>query len=525
VSVISPPSPQAAAPPGGAAREARPRSRVVRNVLSNWSAFLFNAVVGFALSPILVHGLGDAAYGVWALLVSMVGYLGLLDLGVRGAVTRYVARYHATGDHTAAGRLASTALTIFVGAAALVIAVSTGLSFIVDHAFHIPSALVPAARIVVVLCGVNIAASLIGGVFGGIVTGLQRFDLSNGVGIGLGALRAVAIVLALHAGWGLVGLAAIQLAVTLATTVATAGIAARCYPELTLALGRWSREEGRTVLSFGASASLIQVMGSLVLYSDSVVIGALLPVEKITFFTIGASLTEYARSFVSGISYTVMPLASALEGRGEMERVRATVISGARIATLVVLPMVLTFMIRGDRFIDLWMGPAYGESGGRVLWVLSIALWAVAGYQVVTVTMLGINRHMGLIPGFVAEALANLALSIILIPRMGIVGSAWGTTIPRLIASLWFAPWFVQRVLGIPMKALWRDIWIKPTLAMLPFAAATYGIERLWPASNLAVYFGQVGLVLPVALAGAWLYCFTPEERRSWVRLVRRVPA
>src|SRR2546427_3011707 len=60
----------------------------LRNVLSNWGAFAFAAVVNFALAPVVVHALGDTAYGVWSLLVSLTGYLGLLDLGVRGAVTR-----------------------------------------------------------------------------------------------------------------------------------------------------------------------------------------------------------------------------------------------------------------------------------------------------------------------------------------------------------------------------------------------------------------------------------------------------
>src|SRR5437870_2424255 len=88
-------------------------SRVVRNVLSNWGAFVFAALVSFFLSPFLVRSLGDARYGVWVLLVSIVGYLGLLDLGVRGAVTRYVARFHAAREHDSANRVASTALAVF----------------------------------------------------------------------------------------------------------------------------------------------------------------------------------------------------------------------------------------------------------------------------------------------------------------------------------------------------------------------------------------------------------------------------
>ncbi|HEV2990940.1 MAG TPA: oligosaccharide flippase family protein, partial [Candidatus Angelobacter sp.] len=81
-----------------------PKSRlgnpgVVRNVISNWGSYVIAMGVNFFLSPYVVNHLGNVTYGVWTLLLSLTGYLGLLDLGVRGAVTRYVARFHTETDH------------------------------------------------------------------------------------------------------------------------------------------------------------------------------------------------------------------------------------------------------------------------------------------------------------------------------------------------------------------------------------------------------------------------------------------
>ena len=73
----------------------------LKNVLSNWGAFVFHAAVGFFVAPFVVGSLGPDAYGTWALLASLVGYMGLLDLGVRGGVTRFLSRFHAAGDHVA----------------------------------------------------------------------------------------------------------------------------------------------------------------------------------------------------------------------------------------------------------------------------------------------------------------------------------------------------------------------------------------------------------------------------------------
>ena len=80
--------------------------RTVVNVLANWAAFVLGTAITFFLSPFVVHHLGDARYGVWAVTGSIVGYLGLLDLGVRVGVTRFVARYAATRDQQAMNRVA-----------------------------------------------------------------------------------------------------------------------------------------------------------------------------------------------------------------------------------------------------------------------------------------------------------------------------------------------------------------------------------------------------------------------------------
>ena len=70
-----------------------PRARrIAQNVLSNWLALAITTVVGFFLSPLVVHYLGNLTYGVWVIVMSLVAYMNLLDLGLRGAVTRFVSK-------------------------------------------------------------------------------------------------------------------------------------------------------------------------------------------------------------------------------------------------------------------------------------------------------------------------------------------------------------------------------------------------------------------------------------------------
>ncbi len=497
-------------------------SSALRNVLSNWAGFLFASLVAFFLSPFVVRHLGNSAYGLWVLVGSLTGYLGLLDLGVRGAVTRYVAKFYAQANHKEASRVVSAALLIFFAAGVLAIAVSLSVAIFVVSLFHIPEAYETTARLVLFLLGFNVAVSLISGVFGGVLVGLQRFDLSNAIEMVSTAFRTAAIVLVLSRGKGLVALALVHLAFAVATGLAYAWIVFRLYPALEIRVAKFDRQHFALIFSFSAYAFLLQVSQNLSLYSNSVVIGAFLPVSAVTFFAIAGNLMNYARGLIGGISTTMTPLASSLEAGEHADDLQRILLKGTRYATLIILPIALTFMLRGTSFIGLWMGLEYRALSGRVLLILSVALALAAGNQAATATMLGISKHKVLVPVALGEAVSNLALSIALIHRMGIIGVAWGTTLPSLGVSFLFWPGYIRRTLRIPIRSYILSRWIRPSIAVVPFAVCTYAIERLWPAPNLPLFFLQVGTALPLALMGAWYVGLTSSDRQHFSQRLAR---
>jgi len=492
--------------------------RAAQNVLSNWFTYLVGGAVSFFLSPFIVRHLGNSAYGVWVLLVSLTGYLGFLDLGIRGAVTRYIARFHAQANHEEAGRTASSACGLFLAIGVIAILVSVALSVVAIPHFKIPPIYARAAQLVVVIAGVNVAVSLVSGVFGGIVVGLQRFTLLNAIALGTMALRTIAIVAALRSGRGLVSLALIQLGSTIAELVLGFGFSRMLYPELRIALSAFRWRHVSLIFSFGLYAFILQLANYVIFYTDALVIGAFLGVTMVTFFAIGGNLTVYARDLVGGVSRTMTPLASRLEVHGGADQLNETVLKAARYCTIVLSPIFVTFIIRGKSFIGLWMGPAYSDLSGHVLWILSVPWLFGAGTSVVASAVLGIGRHKPVVPIGVSEGLANLGLSIALVKSAGIVGVAWGTAIPNLAVSLLFWPWYIRRTMGIQLERYALSLWIFPALATLPFALLTYLVERLWAATSLFVFFVQVACVLPTMLLGFWLFGSTREERVAYAK-------
>ena len=288
-------------------------SGLARNVASNWIAFAFEAGITFFLSPFVIHTLGGTAFGAWVLVVSMTGYLGFLDLGVRNAVTRFVSRFRAQGDHAAASLTVSSALGIFAVTGAVAITVSLIASGLVLPWFNVEPTLARQAQIALILSGFSVAAWLINGIFSGVTVAVQRFDALNTVAITVGVGRAIAVVIVLGAGGGLVGLASVELGVALARCLANTWLAHRVYPELRVRIGFGGAPQIRMIFSFSLFSFFLDMANDLIYLSDAVVIGASLPLVMVTFFAIAANLRNYARGLVAG-------LANVFYSRGERPR-------------------------------------------------------------------------------------------------------------------------------------------------------------------------------------------------------------
>ena len=501
------------------------KSRILRNVLSNWATYGVDIVVAFFLFPVLVRSLGDSDYGIWTLISSLTGYLGLLDFGVRGAVTRYVARFHAETAHERSGQVASTALAIFLAAGALAIATCVLLAFLVDTIFQIPPGQRTTAQYLVILGGANVAASLASGVFGGIVVGLQRFDLLSGLGVGITALRALAIVLALKMGYGLLTLASIQLAFSVAGGLANVWLSFRLYPELRRSFGRPDWKHARLIFSFSLYSFLLHVGARLIYYTDTLVVGMFLPVSFITYYAIGGSLIEYVRGLLSGVSTTIAPAASALEAQRQMQQLQQLFLQSIQMVMLVALPIGVAFLTCGGTFISLWMGPQYVETSGQVLIILTLTMLLSAANHPTVSIALGLGRHKPLVLVLLAEGLANFALKLALVQTMGIVGVAWGTAIPAIVRNLAFLPWYARRVLDISPSTFVVTSWIRPTVGILPYALVTYLVNHYWPAPSFSVFFLEIALALPVAFLPLWYVSFSAEQRAShWEFAMSRLP-
>jgi O-antigen/teichoic acid export membrane protein len=494
--------------------------RIAQNVLSNWFALAVTTVVGFFLSPFVVHHLGNLAYGVWVLIASLVSYMGLLDLGLRGAVTRFVSKGATQQNHQESSQAVSGALWIRLWISLAIIAVGIVCSLGFHRVFVIPIDLQQPARIAVLLTAITVAMNLWCGVFGGVLVALHRYDMTSSVSIVQTCVRAAGIVYLLRTGRGILGLAIWDLCTWSISNTVLILLCFRVYPQLKVVFTRPDRETFLKLWNYSLYAFLINIAIQVTYYTDNMVVGAFLSPGAVTLYAIGGILITYARQIVSSMTTTFTPLASTFEAEGSDDNLRRLLIHGTRAALIVSLPIEVALFFRGHTFIRLWMGDQYAQVSGTVMQILLLSVVFGSATTTAGGIVYGMGQHKRIAFWGIGEAAANLILSIILVRRIGVYGVAWGTAIPSVVIEVLFWPVFISRLVKISVRTFLWETWFRPAVAIVPFTLACVVVERYWPARNLLWFFVQIAVLLPlVPLAVALVFRKEVETQvRAWIK-------
>ncbi len=498
-----------------------------RNLLTNaaasWLGFVAQVAVAFILAPILVHGLGDHRYGIWALVESVLAYLMIFDLGVGASVVRYVARFESTRDREGLNRVFNTSLCIFAVAGLAALCVALSLAFPFADWLNIPAELAGEARWMLILLGFNLAVGLPLNVFPAALDGLGRYPIKNLIRSIGQIIRVPIFWLLLQLGGGLIELAVAITVCNLAEHLALALATRRYIPELRFSFAAADRATFRTIRGYSLDAFLVMLAFRVSFQTNALVIGAFLAPQFITFFAIAARLVEYAKVSMRSATIVLTPAVSSLEARGEHAAIRQVFVDGTRYVLWMILPIQLGLVVFGKPFLALWIGPDHAEQSYATLLILCIPLALTIAQSVAVRILYGIGRLRGFARLVLLEAAVNLALSILLVRTYGIEGVAWGTAIPSFVVSLVVGV-YVCRLMGVSVGDYWRRTFLGPVL-VTGLVTGVWVAATAWVAPTSWLALLSVGTACVAAYAvPAILVEFGPRSvARGWRGMVARM--
>ena len=473
--------------------------KFILNISANQAALLVSIIVALFLTPFVVKSLGAAKYGVWVLAVSFTGHYGLLTFGIRGALTRYLAETLGTKDFVKASQYLSTAFLMMLLAAVLTLLAGGILSFYFDKIFIIPKDLVHESSLVCLLIAGAAAATFISGSFHAALVGAQRFDIISAVGISSTIVRAVFTVIVLNAGYGLFGLAMLNLILAVLSGMVEFLILSSLFKPLRIRPATVNRNSVRILWSYGAKSFVISVAVILVFEIDLFVVGTSLGPKFVTIYSLGASLNNYFIQFINAIAYTFGPFATiqyAAHGRKSlieffyMASQAMYMLGGIALGGC-------AFYARP--FYKLWMGPGFSMSA-TILFVLMAAQFFGAGARPCSAVFAATLRIGPQTIAAILEGICNLALSFILVHRFGLLGVAAGTLIPMALNNGIWSPYYACRILNLSILDYYKKSLIPGIIFFFVTGGASKALISLFPVQNWPMLLIQISAVLAFSL-------------------------
>ena len=480
-----------------------------------------NIGLGVVLMPFTVRHLGTSEYGLWILVASLTYYFQLLDLGYGSGLVKHVADADARGDVDGVNKILSTFVVVYAGLGLAAGIGTIGLMLLAVPRFpHLTPEEVHRGQLVLAMIGVRTAIGFPMTVFGAASTARQRFALNNTVAIAVALVNGAMTYAVLAAGYGLLTLVAGTTVVGLASYGAYAWTARRAFPQLRIRPSSFSRGLVRDVTTFSVYLFIIDLAIQIGFNLDNVVVGAALGTSAVAIYAVTLRLADYQRQLCNQFNGFLFPIVVRLRAAGSEGALQTVLIEGTRIALVLVTGATIGVIGFGRPLLIRWMGPAF-EAGAVPLYVLALAGVVLVGQGPLGNILLGTGRHRLVAWVSLGEALANLALSVVLVRRFGLLGVAIGTAVPIAIANLGILLPAACRQVQVPLTTFLRQVLPAPLAGAVPAIAACEALRFFYPPTSLVAILSEGGVVSLVYLAAVCLFGLDSGLRARYVSYAR----
>jgi O-antigen/teichoic acid export membrane protein len=402
------------------AARSTPRS-ILHNAGWNAAGTLFNIALALVLAPLLIQRLGVDQWGLLLLVWSLAGVLGLANFGFGEASLRFIAHHHARNDLAGVNRVLGATLTYYAAVCAFIVAILWLAAPTVVQWVKVPAGSAYPSEWLVCLAALLFSMSMLENSFRAVPMALQRYDISNQIGVAQAAARSVGLVLLALAHFGVVYLVAWELFVACAGLAVKVVVARRLVPGLRCLPGG-SLAGIREIIGYSMYSFATHVFLTIWREGPRLLLGHRLGAASVAYVGTPDNIANRLHAVVVSAVDTLVPRFSA--GQSEKNNQQLLMLATWAALSLGAVLYVPIALLMPD-FLRLWISPAFARESGTVAGVLVLALIAPSAYAPTATLFRGIGE-----PAFVTAVMASAAVivmagSLLLMPQLGTMGVAW----------------------------------------------------------------------------------------------------
>ena len=404
---------------------------------------LLTVLVTVALTPFLVTHLGSAGFGVWSLLGLFITYVALIDLGMSGAVAKFIGELSPREQTKQINAMFASSMMIVGILAGGAILLSLLLGRVMETSLGAIGLFGADAKLFLFGATALYSVGLISNGLLYVLLGLHRFDVANYIAALILSAQAVGTVVVLKAGFGLRGLIYLIVGTSVLSIVAYFIAARTLAPGLSF---RWKDMHFQTIrklMRLGIHLQAYALVGVYYFYIGKAVVSLRFPLAAVGAFEVALRIPILLRQGILTVLGPLMPAVSHLDARGAAVQVKRMMGHALRYCLILGAPAFLGVAIFAGPVIQLWVGNGFSSSI-LPLRILSIALGLSVFPDLIWFFLVGLGKQRLAVLFSFGEIIFGTSLSYFLSVRWGLAGVAFGILGTSVLGALVFAAILVR---------------------------------------------------------------------------------
>lgn len=397
----------------------KPPRRVGANALSNLTGYAFLTLIALVCTPLFIRIIGEARYGVLALIWLLFGYFGIFDFGLSRATANRLAK---TKDASPAERakvfwtalLSNLALGV-LGALIFFLVSKQLLSYYIK----IPDALSSEIDRGLPFIALLIPLATVNGVFAATLEASEQFfklNVLQVIGSAIFQVLPLAAVILLEPR---VDIAIIASAIGRAAAVLLTASAALQIVGFSHALRPDGHIAGQ-LFRYGGWVAVFSVMAPLIVTIDQFIIGATIGVQAVAYYSVAYSVAGRANIIPLSLSRALFPRLS----RHTREQAQTMATNALALLASTTAGMYAAAIFLSRPALEIWIGKDFAANAAPVMEIMFVGIW-LNGLAYVPFSMTQAQGRPDLVAKIsLLEFLPYLATLLLLISSFGLRGAA-----------------------------------------------------------------------------------------------------
>lgn len=430
----------------------------IGGILSYVSILLSN-IVGIVYTPIMLRNLGQAEYGIYSIVGSMVSYLTVVDFGFGNATIRYIAKYRALNDKEKEYSLNGMFIFINLIIGILVLTLGVILFFSIDFIFSNKLSLIEIKKVktMLLILTFNLAISFPFNVFSAIITAYEKFIFPKIVGIIRIIINPIVVLMVLFYGYKSIGMV---IANTIINIIFIWINMYYCFKILKIKIYFKNFELSlfKEIVNYSFFIFIAIIVDKIYWSTDQFILGIFSGSTVVAIYAVASQINMYYMQFSTSISGMFLPrITSMIINNAGSKELTNIFIKIGRIQYIILGLVLSGFMLFGKEFIVLWAGDEYYMS-------YYIALILITPFTIPLIQNIGIsilqakNMHKFRSISYFFIAIGNLIISIPLAKLYGGIGCAIGTSVSMIIGNIIIINIYYHKKVGINIIKFWKEI-------------------------------------------------------------------